>query len=258
MQKMIEEKDKDVQKIQGVWSWKNRIYVPCMKQTREDIIKLTHGSILSGHPGVAKTVELLTRYWWWPNMKKDIEEYVKACDTCQKVKPNRQKRSAPLNPHDAPPHPWHTISMDLIGPLTTSKGKDMILMVVDKFSKKAYFVPTNTTVTSQGIVNLYKERIFPENGLPKKVISDRGTQFISGFMKALYEQLQIQANPSTTYHPQTDGQTERMNQELEEYLQIYVNERQNDWVDWLLIAQFCHNDWKHLAMGFTPFQVNQG
>ena len=113
--------------------------------------------------------------------------------------------------------------MDLIGPLTPSKGKDMILVIIDRFSKKAYFLPTNTTITSQGVANLYKEHIFKEHGLPKKVISDRGPQFVSGFMKGPYTQLGITANPSTAYHPQTDGQTKRVNQELEEYLRIYIN-----------------------------------
>jgi hypothetical protein len=134
----------------------------------------------------------------------------------------------------------------------------MILVIVDRFSKKAYFLPCNTTITSQGVANLYRDHVFKEHGLPKKVISDRGSQFVSGFMKGLYQNLGIEANPSTAYHPQTDGQTERVNQELEEYLRIYVNEQQNDWVDWLPIAQFCHNDRSHSATGFSPFMITTG
>jgi transposase InsO family protein len=258
VKRMIEEKSEEVKKENGIWYWKNRIYVQCVAKIREDMIELIHGSILSGHPGMAKTVELITRNWWWPNLKKDVDTYIKACETCQRAKPDRTKQAVPLQPHDSPPHPWHTISVDLIGPLVMSKGKNSILVVVDKFSKKAYFVPTNDTITSMGIANLYREQIFPEHGLPQKVVSDRGTQFVSGFMRGLYELLQIQANPSTAYHPQTDGQTERMNQELEEYLRIYVNQKQNNWVEWLPIAQFCHNDRKHSATGYSPFQVNNG
>ena len=108
--------------------------------------------------------------------------------------------------------------MDLIGPLVPSKGKDMILVVINRFSKKVYFLPCNTTITVQGVVTLYGDNIFKEHGLPKKVISDRGSQFVSNFMKELYRKLGIEPNPSTAYHPQTDGQTERVNQELEEYL----------------------------------------
>ncbi|KAF8676527.1 hypothetical protein AX14_004875 [Amanita brunnescens Koide BX004] len=209
----------------------------------------------AGHPGVAKTLELITREFWWPNMKKDVENYIKGCHICQTVKPDRRPKAAPLQPNEIPDEPWEVISVDLIGPLTPSKGKDMILVIVDRFSKKAYFLLTNTTITSQGVANLYKEHIFKEHGLPKKVISDRGPQFISGFMKGLYTQLGIMANPLTAYHPQMDGQTERVNQELEEYLRIYVNKKQNDWEDWLPIAQFCHNNRQHSATGYSPFMI---
>ena len=107
------------------------------------------------------------------------------------------------------------------------------------------------------VATLYQDNIFKEHRLPK-VISDRGPQFISNFMKELYKKLGIEPNPSTTYHLQTDGQTERVNQELEEYLRIYVNEWQNNWVDWLPIAQFCHNDRQHLATGYSLFMITGG
>ena len=142
--------------------------------------------------------------------------------------------------------------------MVPSRGKDMILVFVNCFSKKAYFLPCNTTITSQGVANLYQEHIFKEQGLPRKVISDQGPQFISRFMKELYKNLRTKANPSMAYHPQTDRQTERVNQELEEYLQIYINQKQNDWVDWLLIAQFCHNDRQHSATGYSAFMVTRG
>ena len=108
----------------------------------------------------------------------------------------------------------------------------MILVIVDRLSKEAYFLPCITMITSQGVANLYKEHVFREHGLPQKVISDQGSQFVSSFMRNLYNLLRIEANPSMAYHPQTDRQTEGMNQELEEYLRIYVNKKQNDWVGW--------------------------
>jgi hypothetical protein len=240
----IRQKDPNFKKddINGYWMWKEHIYVPINQTLRERVIRWCHDEPMAGHPGIAKTLELTTRTFWWPNMKKDIEKYIKACHECQISKPDRQPQAAPLQPNEIPSEPWAVISIDLIRPLVPSKGKDMILVIVDRFSKKAYFLPCNTTITSQGVANLYRDHIFKEHGLPKKVISDQGSQFVSGFMKGLYQNLGIEANPSTAYHPQTDGQTEWVNQELEEYLRIYVNERQNDWVDWLPIAQFCHND----------------
>ena len=173
---------------------------------------------MARHPGVAKTLELVTWEYWWPRMKEDIEKYVKACHECQVSKLDQQPKAVPLQPNEILNEPWEIISMDLIGPMVPSKGKDMILVFVNCFSKKAYFLPCNTTITSQGVANLYQEHIFKEQGLPRKVISDRGPQFVPRFMRELYKNLRIEANPSTAYHPQTDGQTERVNQELEEYL----------------------------------------
>ena len=151
-------------------------------------------------------------------MRHDIKTYIKACHICQTVKPNRQPQHAPLQPNEIPMEPWTIISVDLMGPLVPPRGKDMILVIMDWFSQKAYFLPCNTTITAQGIATLYQDNVFKEHGLPKKVISDRGTQFISNFMKELYKKLGIKPNLSTAYHLQMDGQTERVNQELEEYL----------------------------------------
>ena len=144
----------------------------------------------------------------YTGMKKDIQRYVTSCNTCQTVKPDRRAKAAPLHPNEIPEGPWQTISMDMMGPLPESKGFDTILVVVDQFTKKSFFLPTNSTVTSKGIATLYRDRVFSEHGLPKKVISDRGPQFVSKFMKELYETMGIKGNPSTAYHPQTDGQTE--------------------------------------------------
>ena len=206
------------------WCWKGRNYVPINVKLREQIITWDHLNPMAGHPGVAKTLELVTRKYWWPRMKEDIKKYFKACHKCQVNKPNWQPKATPLQPNEIPNEPWEIISMDLIGLMIPSKGKDMILVFIDHFLKKAYFLPCNTTITSQGVANLYQEHIFKEQGLPRKVISNWGLQFVSGFMKELYKNLRIEANPSTAYHPQTDGQTERVNQELEEYLRIYVNQ----------------------------------
>ena len=195
-----------------------------------------------GHPGIHKTVELITRNYWWPGIREDVRKYIQGCRKCQTVKPDRQTKAAPLKPNEIPERPWQIVSMDLMGPLPMSKGYNMIFAVVDRFTKKSYFLPTNSTVTSKGIATLYRDRIFVEHGIPEKVISDRGSQFVSKFMTKLFEILGIKGNPLTTYHPQTDGQMERVNQEIKEFLAMFINEKQDDWSDWLAVAQFCHND----------------
>jgi hypothetical protein len=239
----------------GLVTWKERVYVPVVTKIREEIMAIHHSW---GHSGIDKTIELVGRNYWWPGMRKNVERYVKGCRICQTVKPDRQRKAAPLNPNEIPAEPWRIISVDMVGPLPESKGFDAVLVIVDRFTKKTYFLPTNTTLTSKGVATLFRDNVFREHGLPEKVISDRGPQFVSKFIKELYAILKITANPSTAYHPQTDGQTERVNQELKEFLTMFVNHQQDDWSDWLAVAQFCHNDRIHSATGFSPFFLNNG
>ena len=111
----------------------------------------------------------------------------------------------------------------------------MICVFVDRFSKMTHFVPTTTRITAQGMARLYLDNVFRLHGIPSKIIHDRGVQFDAAFMKEFYRLLRIEGNPSTAYHPQTDGQTERMNQELEQFLRLYVNHRQDDWASTTLL-----------------------
>ena len=165
---------------------------------------------------------------------------------------------APLQPHNVPEGPWHTIALDLIGPLPESQGYDAILTVIDKFTKKAFFIPTTSTITSLGVAKLYWDNVFRENGLPRKMISDRGTQFLSNFMKELQEMLKVQWNPSTAYHPQTDGQAERANAIVKEFLTLMIDRDKKNWADWIAIAQFSYNDKIHMSTGYSPFFMNYG
>ena len=132
--------------------------------------------------------------------------------------------------------------MDIIGPLPESKGKNAIIVFVDLYSKAMRSIPTTTKITALEVAELIRDEIFRPHGLPRKLVSDRGTQFVADVMKELYRLLGIEHNPSSAAHPQTDGQTERMNQEIETFLRIYTNYRQDDWVDWLAIQEFCYNN----------------
>ena len=113
-------------------------------------------------------------------------------------------------------------------------------------------------LTSEGAARIMRDRVFRDHGLPRKVISDRGPQFVSGFMKELYRLLGIEGNPSTAYHPQTDGQTERVNQEIEQYLRIFVNHHQDDWAEWVPLAEFSYNDKQNSSTGCSPFFLEYG
>ncbi len=211
---------------------------------------------MAGHPGVAKTKELVLREYWWPKMKRDVEEYMHACETCQHTKASTQAKRAPLHPNEISDCPWTHISVDMVTGLPKCQGYDAILIIVDRFSKEIIPVRCSTELSSEGWAKILCNQVYAKHGMPQVVISDRGPQFISNFLKDLYKLLNIKSNTSMAFHPQTDGQTEQVNQEVEKYLQIFINHRQTDWVEWLALAAFQHNNQVHSATGKSPFQVN--
>jgi hypothetical protein len=140
----------------------------------------------------------------------------------------------------------------MIAPLPDSDGFNAILVIIDKASKKAVFIPTNDTLTSQGYADLLLSHWIWHFGLPITVTSDRGPQFVNKFIAAFYESCGIKGTLSTAYHPQTDGQTEQVNQELEIYLHFYVNDLHTDWASHLPLAEFAYNDKIHSMMKISP------
>jgi len=204
----VERQEEGWRKDKKVLLWKERVYVPDSITLQEEIITKHHDSELAGHPGYTKTYKLITRNYWWPRILEDIKRYVAGCERCQVTKPNRQPKRNHLHPNEVPQNPWEIVSIDLIGPLPESAGYDGILVIVDRFSKMARYIPINMNITAQGVAKISWDQVFKNMGIPQKVISDRGPQFVSRFMKELCSQLGIERNPLTAYHPQTDGQTE--------------------------------------------------
>jgi len=152
-----------------------------------------------------------------------------------------------LQPIPVPETRWEVVSVDFIVELPEAHGYDAIMCVVDSLSKRAHFIPTNTTITSLGTARLFLANSWRLHGLPRSVISDRGPQFVSEFTRELYRLLGIQLAATTAYHPQADGQTERVNQELEQYLRLFVSGRQDDWDELLPMAEFQYNNHVHSA-----------
>ena len=148
--------------------------------------------------------------------------------------------------------------MDYIMELPEAGGYDSILVTVDRLSKRAHFIPTNTTVTALGTARIFLHQVWCLHGLPRWVVSDRGPQFVAEFIKELYRMLGIEGATSTAYHPQTDGQTERVNQELEQYLQLFISERQDNWHELLPLAEFAYNNHVHSSTQYTPFYLDNG
>src|SRR5258706_1103091 len=146
----------------------------------------------------------------------------------------------------------------MIRELLDSKGYNAVLVVVDCLSKWIHAVPTVTSLGSAGVAWLFLEHVWRHHGLPEEVISDRRPAFVSNFLHELAALLGVKLTPSTSYHPQTDGQMERMNQEIDAYLQVFVSHRQDDWADWLPLAEFAYNNKVHAATCWTPFELDVG
>src|SRR5262245_24395962 len=238
--------------------FRGKIYVPKDRDLRRHIVEQHHDSHIAGHPGRWKTIELVARNYWWPQMSRYIGTYVRTCDLCIRTKIQRQKPMGELHPLETPGERWDKISVDFITELPDAHGYDAIMNVVDSVGKRAHFLPTHTTITAEGAANLYFREIWKHHGLPRAVVSDRGSQFVAEFTRELYRLLDIRLATSTAYHPQTDGQTERANQELEQYIRLFVNERQDDWDELLPLAEFSYNNHVHSSTQQTPFMVDSG
>ncbi|KAJ1041985.1 hypothetical protein NDA10_000691 [Ustilago hordei] len=217
-----------------------------------------HDGITAGHVGRDATIKAAQRHYWWPNMTAWIADYVASCPVCARYKAPRHRPYGLLQPLATPDRPWGSISLDFIEGLPPSKKYDSktydsILVIVDRLTKFAILAPTHKTVTAkQTAVLLYGHmvRLF---GYPDHMVSDQGRQFISGAWKAFAEQMGVKHSLSTAYHPQTDGQTERVNQVIEQYLRMYCNYEQNDWADLLDTAAFVYNNMVHNSIGVSPF-----
>lgn len=163
-----------------------------------------------------------------------------------------------MMPLPVPDRPWSKIGVDFIVKLPISKGFDSVMVVVDHFSKTAHFIPANETWKADKLAEAFITNVFKLHGLPDAIISDCGTTFMSHFWMSVLDQLQIKPSPSTAFHPQKDGQVERINALLEDYLRHYVSQEQDDWAFWLPIAEFSYNNSPSASTKFSPFFAVHG
>eukprot|EP00253_Pinus_taeda_P028245 PITA_28245 len=243
----------------GIVYFKQRIYVPNQSKIKNLIMDEFHISHYAGHPGYQKMITAIRKEYFWPGMKKDIVEYLARCLECQQIKAEHQHPAGLLQPLPIPEWKWEIISMDFITGLPrTKKNNDSIMVVVDKLSKAAHFIPVQSTYRAAQIAHVFMQNIFRLHGLPKTIISNRDVKFTSVFWKTLFANLGTQLNFSTAYHPQTDGQTERVNQVVEDMLRAYVMQQPTRWEEYLHLVEFAYNNGYHTSTQMSPFEVMYG
>ncbi|CAN1260507.1 Transposon Ty3-I Gag-Pol polyprotein [Linum perenne] len=235
-----------------------RMYVPKWDNLRREIMKECHDSKWAGHPGIKRTQALIEEAFYWPRMHNDVELYVRTCLVCQQDKVEQKCPVGLLEPLPTPQRPWESVSMDFIIGLPRVEECGSIMVVVDRFSKYGVFIPGPKDMTAEGAATLFFKHVVKYWGIPMSIVSDRDGRFTGKFWKELFKIMGSELNFSTSFHPQTDGQTERVNALLEVYLRHYVSANQRDWVKLMDIAQFSYNLHKSEATSMSPFELAIG
>jgi len=227
---------------------------------RVDLLHDHHDALCAGHLGTAKTSNNITQGYYWHGMAKDVKEYVRSCSSCQRNKPSQIGPSGLLQPLDIPPSRWHTVTMDFAGPLPISgEGNwDMIFIVVDKLTRVTHLIPAKSTDTAPITAKRFFNGIVRLHGLPSVIVSDRDSKFTSLFWTSLFDQFGVKLAMSSAFHPQTDGQTEKLVGTTKQMLSHFVSNKQNNWSDHLPVLEFAYNNSLHPSTGLTPFELDLG
>lgn len=260
-QRILSGEDRRVQfrVSQGLIYKGSRIYVPNSAPIKTRILYECHDAPLSGHVGVRRTIDLITRRFYWPRLHDEVHAYVTSCVACQSNKPSARLPAGLLQPLPIPTRQWESVGMDFIMPLPrTDSGHDGIAVFVDRLSKQKHFAAIHSTISAPETAALFFREVVRHHGVPTSIVSDRDARFTSRFWQALWSQLGTKLAMSTAYHPQTDGQTERENRTLEEMLRAYVNYHQSDWDKHLTAAEIACNNAVQSSTGFAPFYLNTG
>uniref|UniRef100_A0A2N9H1M6 Integrase catalytic domain-containing protein n=1 Tax=Fagus sylvatica TaxID=28930 RepID=A0A2N9H1M6_FAGSY len=235
----------------------NRLCIP-RTSIRDFLVWEIHAGGLAGHFGRDKTIEEVERQFYWPSLKRDVAKIVGQCRTCQLAK-HRKQNTGLYTPLPVPDRPWQDVSMDFVlGLPRTFRKHDSILVVIDRFSKMAHFIPCSKTSDASKIAKLYFDEIVKLYGLPKTIVSDRDVRFMSYFWKTLWHLVGTKLKFSTAFHPQTDGQTEVVNRSLGNLLRCLVGEANRNWDLILPTAQLAYNSSANRTIGISPFEVVHG
>ncbi|KAF1334476.1 Pol protein, partial [Globisporangium splendens] len=233
-----------------------RVYVPHDQDLKLSILHEFHDAPASGHLGREKTFLQVSNVFWWPHQYKWVANYVRSCEQCQRVKP-AGKNKAPLHPLPIPQDCWKSVSMDFVFGFPEDKARNTgVVVFVDRLSKMVHVAPVRKHVTAQETACLFLEHVFRYHGLPESIVSDRDPRFTAAFWRELFRLLGTDLALSTADHPETDGQTERVNRVVEDILRSIAVDHPRDWSRWLPYAEFAINSSEHASTAVTPFYFN--
>ncbi|GJW54389.1 putative reverse transcriptase domain-containing protein [Tanacetum coccineum] len=265
---MLVENSKDPEKFRtekleprtdGTLCLNGRSWLPCYGDLRTVIMHESHKSKYSIHPGSDKMYQDMKKLYWWPNMKANIATYVSKCLTCAKVKAEHKRPSGLLVQPDIPEWKWDNITMDFVTKLPkSSQGYDTIWVIVDRLTKSAIFMPMREVDPLDKLARMYLKEVVTKHGIPVSIICDRDPRFSSNFWKSLQKALGTSLDMSTAYHPETDGQSERTIQTLEDMLRACVIDFGNGWVKHLPLVEFSYNNSYHASIKAAPFEALYG
>ena len=246
-----------IKQTNGFWFINDRLVIPDIKNVRETLFRLAHDSM--GHFGPGKCLPSLTNSFYWPNMRRDLETaYIPACAECQRNKTSTTKPIGPLHPLPVPDARCDSVAIDFIGPLPLDNGYDTIITITDRMGSDIQIIPTVSTLTADKLAEIFFDKWYCENGLPLDIVSDRDKLFMSNFWKTLHKLTGVKLKLSTSYHPETDGSSERTNRTVIQCIRFAVERDQLGWVKALLKIRFDIMNTVNKSTGFSPFQLRFG
>lgn len=250
----------ELQLKQSLWYTKDGLLViPDDIDVKTLIMTECHDTPYAGHVGRTKTLHNIRKNFWWPRMFADVRRFIASCDSCQRVKPTNQTPVGLLQPLPVPGDTWDSVSMDLIVSLPqTSAGFTAIAVFVDRLSKMTHLAPCRDDTSAETLAEIFVQNVFKLHGLPSQIVSDRDPRFTGKFWRALMQRLEVSQAMSSAFHPQTDGNTERVNRVLEDMLRHYIDPAQSTWDSLLPLVEFAINDSYHESVRNTPFVLNFG
>jgi hypothetical protein len=243
---------------QGVIQFRGRVWVGANSALQTKLITAFHSSAVGGHSGAHETYQRLKRLFSWSGLKAQVADFVRQCDTCQHAKHVNSSPAGLLQPLPPPTGPWRDVTMDFIEGLPLYDGYNCILVVVDRFTKFSHFVPLRHPFTAPSVARVFIDTVVKLHGMPHTIISDRDRIFTSAFWKMLFQQLGTKLQYTTAYHPQTNGQTKRVNQCLEMFLRCAVHDAPRQLRRFLPLAEFWYNSCFHTSLGCSPFHALYG